>query len=61
MEFPRLTRENIIRQQIQKTLEASNYGDAVETAKSYTDATSIDNIKKVQKPVEDQTVIALKP
>ena len=44
--FSKVTREGIIRQQVQKTLETtSSYPSAVEVASMYTDTTFIDNVK----------------
>ena len=44
--FSKVTREGIIRQQVQKTLETtSSYPSAVEVASMYTDTAFIDNVK----------------
>ena len=44
--FPRITRESFIRQKLQQELEENSSRDAVETAKSLTDKTFIDNVRK---------------
>ena len=48
-EFPRLTRENMVRQKVQQQLEQSSFSAAVITAKNYTYKTYIDNIKRKEK------------
>ena len=48
-EFPRLTRENMVRQKVQQQLEQSSFSAAVTTAKNYTHKTYIDNIKRKEK------------
>ena len=44
--FPKLTREAIIRQKVQSTLEKASYSDAVEVSQMYTDTIFIDNVRK---------------
>ena len=48
-EFPRLTRESMIRQRAQQQLEQSTFSVAVATTKNYTDKTYIDNINRKEK------------
>lgn len=43
---PKLTRESLIRQELQTCLEKGTYSDTVRKAKNYTDVTFIDNIKR---------------
>ena len=47
--FPRVTRESFIRQKVQQKLEENSFRDAVETAKSLTDKTFIDNVRRKEK------------
>ena len=47
--FPRVTRESSIRQKVQQDLEENSFCDAVETAKSLTDKTFIDNVRRKEK------------
>ena len=44
--FPWITRESFIRQKVQQELEENSSRDAVETAKSLTDKTFIDNVRR---------------
>ena len=47
--FPRVTRESFIRQKVQQELEENSFRDAVETAKSLTDKTFKDSVKRKEK------------
>ena len=47
--FLLVTRESFIRQKVQQELEEHSFRDAVETAKSLTDKTFIDNIRRKEK------------
>ena len=42
--FPKLTREAIIQQKVQSTLEKGSYIDTVEASQQYTDTVFIDNV-----------------
>ena len=44
--FPRITRESFIHQKVQQELEENSSRDAVETGKSLTDKTFIDNVRR---------------
>ena len=44
--YPKLTRESIVRQEVQSLLEKKNYKIAVELLQKYTDTGYIDNIRK---------------
>ena len=50
-EFPRLTRESMVRQKGQQQLEQS-CSAAVTTVKNYTDKSYIDNIKRKEKALK---------
>ena len=45
-EFPRVTRESLIRQQVQNSLEIGGFSKAIDTAKQFTDTTYIDNVRR---------------
>ena len=47
--FPWATRESFIRQKVQQELEENFFRDAVETAKSLTDKTFVDNVRRKEK------------
>ena len=44
--FPQITRESFIHQKVQQEVEENSSGDAVETAKSLTDKTFVDNVRR---------------
>ena len=44
--FPWVTKESFVRQKVQQELEENSFRDAVETAKSLTDKTFIDNVRR---------------
>ena len=45
-EFPRVTREGLIRQQVQNSLENGGFDKAVGTARQFSDTTYIDNVRR---------------
>ena len=47
--FPRVTRESFIRQKVQQEREENSFRDVIETAKSLTNKTFIDNVKRKEK------------
>ena len=49
-QFPRVTREGLIRQQVQHTLENGSYSDAVNEARSYSDVNYINNVRRKSSP-----------
>ena len=44
--FPKLTREAIIQQKVQSTLEKGRYSDGLEASQMYTDTAFIDSVRK---------------
>ena len=51
-EFPRVTRESLIRQQVQNSLKTGGFSKAVYTAKPFTDTTYIDNVRRKFKNIQ---------
>ena len=47
--FPRVTREALIRQQVQNSIERGSYSDAVTEARNFTDVRYIDNLRRKSK------------
>ena len=50
--FPRLKRESFTRQKVQQEFEENCFRDAVETVKSLTYKTFIDNVRKKEKTLD---------
>ena len=47
--FPRVTREALIRQQVQNSIERGSYSEAVTEARNFTDVRYIDNLRRKSK------------
>ncbi|XP_066936070.1 uncharacterized protein [Clytia hemisphaerica] len=48
-QFPRVTREALIRQQVQNYIEKGSYSDAVAEARNFTDVRYVDNLRRKSK------------
>ena len=58
--FPRVTRESLIREQVQNSLETGGFSEAVDAAKQFTDTTYIDYVRRKFKNIQRSDGYCLK-